>query len=62
LAQPSGKVAHYVGAVDLKTVHLVLSGRYIQTAVSFYEKLGFKAYGDIFLDAGIKHVNMKYDV
>jgi predicted GNAT family N-acyltransferase len=28
-------------------------------AQKFYEKLGFKAYGDIFDDAGIPHINMK---
>jgi RimJ/RimL family protein N-acetyltransferase/predicted GNAT family N-acyltransferase len=27
--------------------------------ISFYESLGFKAYGDVFLDAGIKHKMMK---
>jgi len=27
-------------------------------ALSFYESLGFKAYGDIFLDAGIEHREM----
>ena len=28
------------------------------SALGFYEKLGFKAEGDIFLDAGIEHRNM----
>lgn len=28
-------------------------------ALKFYEKLGFKAYGPIFLDAGIEHRNME---
>lgn len=28
-------------------------------ALSFYEGLGFEAYGDIFLDAGIQHLAMK---
>ena len=28
-------------------------------AVSFYEKLGFEAYGDEYLDAGILHRDMK---
>lgn len=28
-------------------------------AQKFYEKLGFKAYGDIFDDAGIPHINMR---
>jgi len=29
-------------------------------AQSFYEKLGYKAYGPIFQDAGIEHISMKY--
>ena len=28
-------------------------------AKNFYKKLGFKEYGNIFLDAGIKHINME---
>lgn len=28
-------------------------------SIPFYEKLGYKIYGDIFLDAGIPHRNMK---
>ena len=28
-------------------------------AVAFYERAGFKAYGDIFLDAGIEHKMMR---
>jgi predicted GNAT family N-acyltransferase len=28
-------------------------------AKGFYKKLGFKEYGEIFLDAGIEHINMK---
>ena len=28
------------------------------TAIPFYEKAGFRAYGDIYLDAGIPHRNM----
>ncbi len=28
-------------------------------AVSFYERAGFKAYGDVFLDAGIDHKMMR---
>ena len=28
-------------------------------AVPFYEKLGYQAYGEIFLDAGIEHRHMK---
>lgn len=30
------------------------------TAVKFYETLGFTSYGDIFKDAGIDHILMKY--
>lgn len=30
------------------------------TAIPFYESLGFKAEGEIFLDAGIEHKKMKY--
>ena len=29
--------------------------------VPFYEKLGFKKEGEIFLDAGIEHINMIYE-
>lgn len=29
-------------------------------AVEFYEKLGFKAFGEKFLDAGIPHFNMRF--
>lgn len=29
------------------------------TAEPFYEKLGYKAYGDLFEDAGISHISMK---
>ena len=29
------------------------------TAVGFYEKMGFKPFGEEFLEAGIKHINMK---
>lgn len=28
-------------------------------AIAFYEKLGYRAYGDIFMDAGIAHRMMK---
>ena len=28
-------------------------------AVSFYERAGFEAYGDVFLDAGIDHKMMR---
>ena len=30
------------------------------TAIKFYETLGFIAYGDVFKDAGIDHMAMKY--
>ena len=29
------------------------------TAVGFYEKMGFELFGEEFLEAGIKHINMK---
>lgn len=28
------------------------------TAIGFYRKMGFEAYGEEFLEAGIRHVNM----
>lgn len=31
-------------------------------ALSFYERLGFSAFGDEFLDAGIPHRNMRLDL
>lgn len=30
------------------------------TAIKFYETLGFTSYGDVFKDAGIDHMSMKY--
>ncbi len=30
-------------------------------AVGFYEKLGFRARGDVFLDAGIEHTEMVFE-
>ncbi|HEY8364681.1 MAG TPA: GNAT family N-acetyltransferase [Haloplasmataceae bacterium] len=32
------------------------------TALPFYQKLGYTAYGDIYLDANIKHQMMKKDL
>jgi len=29
------------------------------TAVGFYEKMGFESFGEEFIEAGIKHINMK---
>lgn len=29
------------------------------SAVSFYEKIGFITYGDVFIEAGIKHISMR---
>lgn len=29
------------------------------TAVGFYEKMGFEPFGEEFIEAGIKHINMK---
>lgn len=31
-------------------------------ALAFYERLGFKPYGDVFLDAGIEHRDMVLDL
>ena len=31
-------------------------------ALAFYERLGFCAYGDVFLDAGIEHRDMVFDL
>lgn len=31
-------------------------------AVPFYEKLGYKAYGEVFIEAGIEHRHMKKDL
>jgi predicted GNAT family N-acyltransferase len=30
-------------------------------AISFYERLGFTAFGEVFLDAGIEHRMMSLD-
>lgn len=38
-------------------VHTIDLGAQV-SALGFYEKLGFKAEGDIFMDAGIEHRNM----
>lgn len=32
------------------------------TAQEFYEKMGYQAYGEVFLDAGIKHIAMKKEL
>lgn len=32
------------------------------TAQEFYEKMGYQAYGEIFLDAGIQHIAMKKEL
>ncbi len=32
------------------------------TAVKFYEALGFTSFGDIFKDAGMDHLSMKYTI
>ena len=40
-----------------KGADIITLGAQLQ-AVGFYEKLGFKAYGDVYLDANIKHINM----
>ena len=31
-------------------------------AIPFYEKLGYRAYGDVFLDANIEHRMMRIDL
>ncbi len=31
-------------------------------AKGFYEKLGFAEYGDVYMEAGIAHINMKRDI
>jgi len=36
----------------------IVLGAQVQ-AVGFYEKLGYKPYGDIYSDANIEHINMK---
>lgn len=32
------------------------------TAVPFYERVGYQAEGDVFLDAGIEHVTMTKEI
>ncbi|WP_122646838.1 GNAT family N-acetyltransferase [Enterococcus mediterraneensis] len=32
------------------------------TAQEFYEKMGYQAYGEVFLDAGIQHIAMKKEL
>ena len=44
-------------AKRLKLVEVSLGAQL--PAVAFYERAGFKAYGDIFLDAGIDHKMMR---
>lgn len=54
------------GAALMKYVLQALARRGVQqvklsaqcTAIGFYERLGFQAYGDIYLDAGIEHSDM----
>ena len=31
-------------------------------AKGFYKKLGFEEYGDVYMEAGIPHINMKKDI
>ncbi len=47
-------------AKELKLDYLVLGAQL--TAIPFYEKLQYQAYGDIFLDADIEHKNMKKEI
>ena len=48
-----------------KSRELKINKLYIHSqtyAIKFYQKFGFKEYGDEFLDAGIKHYNMKLEL
>lgn len=42
------------------SLHQVYLGAQLQ-AVDFYKRIGFKEYGEIFLDAGIQHIHMNFN-
>lgn len=46
-------------AKDSDVKHVELAAQI--SAKTFYERLGFKAVGQYFLDAGIEHIRMEYD-
>lgn len=44
-------------AISMGATEIVLSSQ--TYATGFYEKFGFKEYGNIYLDAGIEHISMR---
>ena len=48
----------YANSVGMKSMHL---NSQLQ-AKSFYEALGFKEYGDVFLEASIEHISMSKEL
>ncbi len=46
--------------IEMGTKQITLGAKYDKKG--FYEKIGFKAYGDVFNEEGIPHINMKMDL
>ncbi len=46
--------------VEIGAKQITLGAKYDKK--SFYEKIGFKEYGEVFLEEGIPHINMKMDL
>lgn len=59
-----------VGSQIILAIINYLKDRHVQevqlgaqlSALKFYEKLGYKAYGEIYSEAGIEHIMMKYQL
>lgn len=52
-------VKHILNEVLMENKQVYLHAQ--EKVTGFYEKLGFKAYGDIFEEAGIRHFLMKFE-
>ena len=51
-----------LGLVEIELIRRGYSSVWMHarlSALGFYEKLGFERFGDVFLDVGIPHVNMR---
>ena len=53
------KACHHVAA-DMGARRVILGAQ--ADAIGFYEQLGYRAYGDVFMDAGIAHRMMERSV
>ncbi|MFT5128484.1 MAG: putative GNAT family N-acyltransferase [Rhodothermales bacterium] len=55
----SAIVTFFLDMANRKTIRPVYLNAQT-TAVGFYEKLGFCKRGDVFMDAGIEHIEMEW--